>query len=338
MVSKSKLFALGSWAALSALTLGCGATNIVKESAAQMGDEDDAGMHTGGGGFGDGGMSKAADPACDMTGLWALRMTTWAHGLADTLGANWYYLEIAQVGEELEVVDHVDCGVFVDAGFSVHGSEKLEAVLYEHNRQTGRKGTMKRSGEQCDVWFNRFWSVRGADEDTYLPKGHHDPRDIADLQAEAPLPSKANLAGAEDWDEDMQPGITMLIGNDGARYSVQRDWLEWFSCNGNGVNETVCTGTDPAQFGLPANENFETFTIRADFNNEDSVLGASNPIYEASGTPIRTGEKGATNRVQFLLLGRRRDVGAAKDFWALPDTKARCARIRELLPAEKKPK
>ena len=329
MLSKGKILILAPWALLG--VLGCGSASIVKESAAQAGQDDDAGMHMGGGGFGDGGMSMAADPACDMTGLWATRMTTWAHGIADTLGANWYYLEIAQDGEQLTVIDHFDCGIYVDAGFPVRASEKLMEVLIDHNRQTGRKGTMKRSGDRCDLWLDRFWSVRGVDDTKYLPRGHHDPRGVKELSAEAPLPSEANPTGAQDWDMDMHPGISMLIGNNDARYSVQRDWLEWFTCNGNGVNASLCKDTDPELYGLKAATIWDEFTIRVDFDNEDSVLGATNDLFKATGEALRNG---VNNRIKFKLLGRTRSSDLAKAFWALPDDMARCARIRDLLPAE----
>jgi hypothetical protein len=328
---------------LALFACGCGSTSLVKPAPPDEGPGKDAGTDAGTDlcaqftdhdqpGFApDAGPPVAADPECDMTGLWATRMTTWARGGVETLGANWYYLELAQDGENVMVVDHFDCGVWVDAGFYVYPTPKLEEVLYTHNIQTGRRGTMKRNGDRCDLWFNRFWSLRGADDAVYLPCGHHDKRDIADLQAAVPLPNKENPDGAEDWDEDEKPGITMLIGGStAARYSVQRDWLEWFTCNENGVNGELCNEGTAQFYGIDASADFTSFVIRAHYNNEDSVLGATNPIYEM---PTRTG---VNNRVAFTLLGRTRESPDAKAFWALADTNARCARLKELLPAEKR--
>jgi hypothetical protein len=341
MLSQAHPFAAVPVAALATLSLACGATSIIKEP--EQGQMHDAGVDAGPPvppgceqsvpmhpPLGD---APPADANCDMTGLWALRMTSWAHGLADTEGANWYYLQIEQHGEEFEVVDHFDCGIYVDAaGLNVQSSQKLESALYKHNLQKGRRGTMKRVGNACNLRFDRFWSLRGASDEIYLPCGHHDLRDIADLQKQVPLPSKANPKGAEDWDEDGRPGITMLIASNDARWSVQRDWLEWFSCNENELEQTRCADADPATHGIKAAKSWPMLNVRADFNNEDSVIGATNPLYETPGIPTRTGKD---NHVQFLLLGRSRDEGAAKAFWALPDTEARCAHIRELLPAEK---
>src|SRR6185436_13456164 len=98
----------------------------------------------------------------------------------------------------------------------------------------------KRSGARCDFSLQRFWSARGIDYATYLPNGPLDPRDVDELEAEAPMPTKANPAGSFDQDEDGNPGITLKIGNNDARYSAQRDWLEWFTCNGTSADSGKC--------------------------------------------------------------------------------------------------
>lgn len=312
--------------------LGCGPTSVVKQFDGNV-SEGDAGSDDGsvGGGGGEY-VSKAKDSDCDMTGVWIARMTTFAKGAVDTVGANWYFLELAQEGEEVEVVDHYDCGFVVEAvGIRVITPPRTLEALAAHNLQKGRRGTMKKVGDRCDLKLARFWSVRGASEETYLPRGHHDTRDIADLQAEVPLPTKANPEGAEDWDEDGKPGITLLAGNNDERNTVQRDWVEWFSCNGVSSDHPACSAENADRFFIEATEAFDEFTVRVDFNNEDSVLAASSPLFEAAGHPNRQ----KNNRITFKLLGRTREDPMAKDFLAKSDLLARCNAIQTLYPVEK---
>jgi hypothetical protein len=311
-------------------TLACGPTNVVKKLPPGSSDED-AGAGDDGGPD-DGYVSMASDPACDVGGLWALRQTNFAHGLVDTTGANWYYVELEQVGDAVEVVDHLDCGMQIDApGLTIVMPDKTEALLATANSQLGRQGTMKRAGARCDFSLARFWSVRGVERDVYLPEGPHDPRDVAELEAAVPLPTKANPSGAIDQDEDGNPGITLKIGNNDARYSVQRDWLEWFTCNGGVADSPKCQPGNSADFGIHASTSLDHFWTRSDFNNQDFPLGSTDPLYEMNGTPVRD----KNNRVEWTLLGRTRLGAKAAEFWGLADTKARCAMIKRLMPIEK---
>jgi hypothetical protein len=310
--------------------MACGPTNVVKPPPPGSSGHD-AGLEDGG--VPDGGyVSMASDPACDLGGLWATRQTNFAHGLVDTTGANWYYFEVQQVGDHVEVVDHLDCGMEIDApGLTIVMPEKTEAIMATANSQIGRQGTMKRSGERCDFALGRFWSVRGVDKAIYLPDGPFDTRDIDDLQAAAPLPTKDDPTGAIDQDEDDHPGITLKVGNNEARYSVQRDWLEWFSCNGTAADSAKCAAGNENDFSIGADAGLAHFWTRADYNNQDFPLGATNPLYETNGTAVRD----KNNRTEWTLLGRTRTDGMAAEFWGLADTKARCAMIKRLLPIER---
>jgi hypothetical protein len=314
--------ALGLW-------VGCGPTNVVKKFSAGPDDRDG-----GTGGDGDGGsdyVSMASDPACDMTGVWLVRQTNFASSLVDTTGGNWYYLEIEQTGDAFEVVDSFECGfqIFSPAA-SIVMSEKTEMLLSLVNSQVGRKGTMKRAGARCDFSMQRFWSLRGVGEE-YVPGGRFDTRDIDEVEAVAPLPTKGNQAGAIDQDEDGKPGITMKIGNDDERYAVQRDWLEWFSCSGTASDHGACQAGNENDYSITPSAALAEIFVRSDFNNQDHVMGATSPLYELGGMPVRD----KNNRVKFVSLGRTREAAAAMRFWALPSLKARCDEMRRVLPLEK---
>jgi hypothetical protein len=311
------------------LGLGCGPTNVVKQLPPGSSDAD-AGAH-GDGGADDGYVSMASDPACDLGGVWVARQTTFAHGLVDTTNGNWYFLELKQVGDEVEVLDHFDCGLRVDSpAVTITMPDKTELLLATVNTQVGRKGTIKRNGARCDVVLDRFWSVRGANIADYLPRGPHDPRDVDELEAEAPLPTKENPEGSFDQDEDGNPGITLKVGNNDARYSVQRDWLEWFTCNGTADDPPKCQPGNENDYGIMASEDLSGFWLRSDFNNQDFPLGSTNPLYEMNGTPVRN----KNNRVEFRLLGRTRMADKVVQFLGLADVKAQCAQLRLLMPLE----
>src|SRR5262245_3596759 len=79
---------------------GCGADLSDDEGPKDMGFKD------GEGGDGD----TLGDGDCSMAGLWAVRQTGHVQALVSTTTANWYFFELAQDGDVIEVVDHFDCG------------------------------------------------------------------------------------------------------------------------------------------------------------------------------------------------------------------------------------
>jgi hypothetical protein len=277
----------------------------------------------------DGDMLGGGD--CAMAGLWAVRSTTHLQAIVATTIANWYFIELAQDGESLEVVDHFDCGYGSSstAGTGIT-SPAADVALAAHNLQIGRRGTLKKSGGFCDFHLDRFWVVRGASEATYLPAERNDARSLEDMQAALPLPTDEAPDGQEDWDGDGHPGVTFLIGSRDQRYSVSREWQEWFSCNGGAADSPVCQPADVEKYSLLAGRTSDVVEVRVDFDNEDSPIGATSELYKVIGVPQRI----ADNRVTWKRLGNSRDEGLAKQLFSNGDVNARCALIREQLPVE----
>jgi hypothetical protein len=269
--------------------------------------------------------------ACDLSGVWAVRQTTLSHGIVDTVSANWYYIELSQDGDQLEAIDSIDCGYAANAaGASAFSSHAGDQPFFEHNPQAGRKGTIKAAGTKCDFHLGRFWTVRGTDEAKHLPGGPFATHTLAELQASVPMPNKEHPDDGEDWDQDGHPGVTLLIGSSDERYSANRDWSEYFSCNGDEADSPICQKEDVSKYTLTPAKLKDQFTVRADFESEDSVLGATNPLYEGGSMPLRIGD----NRVTFKRLGSHRSDGKARELWSKGTATGRCDFIRELLPAE----
>jgi hypothetical protein len=299
----------------------CGPTNVIKKSAGDQTELD--------GGSGED-ASMASRMPCNLTGLWMVRQTTFSMAVGvTTSNANWYYQEFAQTGDKVEVVDHFDCGMAVAANVTAKVSAATEKALSLHNIQIGRKGTLKTNGAHCEFELEKWWNVRGASEETYLPMGHFDKRDIPDLQKQIALPTEDMPAGQEDWEADGHPGITLLLGSNGERYSVQRDWIRWFSCNGLSSDDPVCKPDNAKKYGLSSAKPLEKFVVRADFNNEEAILGANSPLWETGGMADRT----LNSRVTFRFLASSRDDQAGKDFWKLT-LNERCTQMKMLLPIE----
>jgi hypothetical protein len=305
-------------------SLGCGAEPPEEEVRGPAEDFKDSE-----GGDGD----SLGDGSCSLAGLWAVRQTTYVQALVETVTANWYFIELAQDGEQLEVVDHFDCGyASISVGGTGMSSPATDVALAAHNLQKGRRGIMRKNGAFCDFSLERFWAVRGASEDVYLPGGHFDDRELEEVQAEAPLPTRENIQGQEDWDGDGNPGVTFLIGSKDARYSVSREFTEWFSCNGTSGDSPVCSEADVEKYALPASASKEQVEFRVNFNNEDSPLGATSELYAVVGMPLRL----ADNRVTWKRLGESRDDALASQLFSSDDVHDRCAFIRTQLPAERK--
>jgi hypothetical protein len=281
----------------------------------------------------DEGEALPSDATCSMQGLWAVRMTTYNQSLATSVVANWYYLEITQEGEAFEVVDSLDCGYGMQSvGASGITSAAAIDAFSAHNSQVGRRGTSARSGSHCDLAFARFWSVRGANEASYLPEGHDDARSIDELREAVPLPSAEHSSGQEDWDHDGKPGVSLLIGSNDARYSTSRDWSEWYTCNGGAADPDICFPGDEQKYALAPGQLAGEIDLRANVDSEENCLGASSSLYAAPGMPLVAED----NRVRLKFLGADRSAALAHEFWSAEDAEERCAMVRRLLPGESK--
>ncbi|MEY4508000.1 MAG: hypothetical protein RLZZ450_122 [Pseudomonadota bacterium] len=180
----------------------------------------------------------ASDPECDMSGLWMVKQLTRSEALGLGQFANYYYyyyyyfFELAQSGEDVIVVSQMDCDIQVEGSVSVTITEATRRTLMKHNSQQSRRATMRRQDDtHCALAFERFWSVRGADEARFVPMPRSSKETIAEVRARLPLPTAQARTGAEDWEDDGQLGIAWQINGiaSGTRNTVQRDYTEWFT-------------------------------------------------------------------------------------------------------------
>lgn len=269
----------------------------------------------------DGGMPaepKAKDPECDFNGVWIARQNTesLALGGLPQYANNWYYFELRQDGEQVTVVEHFDCGIEVQGNVLVQLSPETTKGLMAHNRQIGRKGTLKKQSDgTCAFEFGRFWNVRGVSESQYLPNPRTSTKSIADVAAEQPLPKDAALS--EDWDGDGQPGVRWNVSGivSGARHTAQRDWNRWF--------------TD-AEYKIVGKTNWDQdLVLRAEFSNEEVIYKADFGLNQLS-TPNAT----AKHTVTLRFLGRTLDDPRAKAIRKSDDFQT-CLAIQQAIKAIK---
>jgi hypothetical protein len=261
--------------------------------------------------------AEAAD--CDLTGVWIARQITVSEAIGvSAFSNNWYYLELKQTGTSVEVTKHHDCGIEVVGAVTVTlPRPALEAQL-THNVQIGRKLTMAKDGSNCRLESQRFWSIRGADEMQYLPGGVRDSEtSIRELATSLPLPTAAQPQGAIDPDGDGKLGlafdITGLIS--GTRNSVQRDWTRWFTDTGYEI--------------VPSTEWASDLNVRADFDNEESVLDPRDGLLSSGSTP----KAGAKHALRLHFLGRDK-MDPRVTAIVKPDPVDTCYAIQDALPAE----
>jgi hypothetical protein len=286
-----------------------------------------AGSGTGSGLEGGAGVPGSAGPAagggaaptpssgdCDLTGVWIARLTTFSRD-AETYSvqtaSNWFYYELEQSGRDVTVVKGLDCGLRMSGSADVTLTHATTRALIHPNDQAGRRGKFYKDSGHCAFRFERFYSTRGLPRATYLPADtSHDP---ALSSLEMPLPTEQVPSGAEDWDEDGQPGITLNVAQAGARDVVQRDWNEFWT------DETT---TVP----LRADE----FVARADFDSEESILSTSGG-FEA---PLRTTTTPATDmrhRILFRRVARSLAQAAAETVRTADDLET-CYNVQAALP------
>jgi len=280
--------AAGSIASVSA---GTGGVQSSEMPQAGSGGEPNSAAAAGSAGSDEPATSDAAqDPDCDLTGIWIARQITVNEAIGvQAFSNNWYYLEYKQSGTTAEVTKHSDCGMEIVGAVTVTLSRAAVEAQSTRNQQVGRKLSMAKDGSSCRLESKRFWSIRGAEELPYLPDGVRDSEaSIRELATMLPLPTKDNTAGAIDPDGDGKLGLAFEISGllSGTRNSVQRDWTRWF--------------TEPG-YEFPAGVDWpDDIVIRADFDNEESVLDPAEGLLTSGSTPAREAKHATTLR----FLGR----------------------------------
>ncbi len=262
-----------------------------------------------------------SDPTCDMNGIWIGNQVTRSQALgAGQFSNNWYYLEMTQNGDEVVVSNHFDCGIEVRGSVTVKLTPEAANALRAHNVQTGRKGTMKKGSDgNCELKFERFWSIRGADEMRFAPRPRNSTKSITEIAMAQPLPTKDNPDGAEDWDGDGKLGSAWQITGilSGTRNSAQRDWTEWF--------------TDASHTITPVADFKSNLVIRAAFDNEEKVFDATSPALNTTSAA----DAGAEHTLTLRFLGRDRSDSRVKGL-VKSDEFATCQAVQAALPVQDK--
>ena len=263
-------------------------------------------------------MAKDAD--CDFNGIWAARqITVNSAGFAGNQFANnYYYLEIQHDGETLTVSKHFDCGIKVLGAATVILSRASLEALMQHNVQTGRKGKAYKDGSKCHFELERFWSIRGADESRFVPSPRNSTMSMADAAASMPIPTSA-AEGAEDWENDGQPGSAWQVSGaaTGTRNTVQRDWTQY--------------SNDDTYSISPAMDWTNDVKVRAQFDSEEKILHATNPLLNAGSTPNGSEKHNLTLK----FLGRSLTDARAKALIKDADVDT-CFAVQQALPAQQK--
>jgi|GEM_PF-1424765 len=261
----------------------------------------------------------AQDPTCDLNGIWITKQLSASEALGEVGFSNSYaYYEIEQTGTDFVVKKHIDCGgIALGGGMAYLARATLEA-LTQHNSQSGRKGHFELVAGKCALDVENFWSVRGADEPRYLPDpARNATLSLAEMQAMKPLPTPSMPDGAEDWDNDGEPGIATQVSGiiSGQRHGSQRDWDHWF--------------TAPDYEITPSVEFTSDLTIRFEFEGEEGLLS---PTVGLLATPSQP-----SNRLEpvmrFRFLGRTPDDPRVQAI-AKSDPVETCYAIQDAIPAE----
>ena len=264
----------------------------------------------------------AADADCDFNGIWIANQLTVSEALSlPQTSNNWYYLELKQSGNDVEVAKHYDCGIEVRGSATVTLSRSTLTASITRNLQAGRKISVSKQGATCSFDAARFWSIRGADELRFLPgepnPGRDFPDNISDVAKSKPLPTSSKSDGAIDIDNDGKLGIAFQVTGivAGTRNSVQRDWTRWVTEPGSEIAAGQDWTTD--------------LTIRADFDNEESIIDPTSGLLVSGSMPSGT----AKHVLKLRFLGR--DASDPRATAVIQGTEVdTCYAIQDALPAE----
>ena len=152
---------------------------------------------------------------------------------APQLSNIWYYLQVEDTGDEIEIVGGFNCGIRVEGSASVTLTREATEALRSRNSPIGRRGEFYPDGDECHFSLERTFLLRGGDP-ALLPADYSEYADaeaLDRLDVDIPLPTPENLELAEDVDGDGEPGIAFQVGGAvaGSRNVVQRDWNDIFS-------------------------------------------------------------------------------------------------------------
>ena len=307
---------------------GAGAASAGTPSAGMT-----AGSPAGAGAAGSGGM--AADPDCDISGLWAVRMLSVVQALSlEQCGNLYYYVEFAQNGSEVEVVDHFNCGIEGRGSSSSTFANPTLLGLMQTNSWVGRRGTMQKGADgTCEFQLEPYWYVLSADEAVFAPDPRNANMTLTQVQQWKPLPPPPvfgatmppDAPGVLDIESDGFPGAAFTVTGllSGIRHAAQRGVHSWL--------------TNDRYRITPAVDWTEDLNVRADYVGEDVTYWVEgDQALWAGALPVRDA---ASARATLRFLGRDASDPRAAEMVVSADPAvdpdgaiATCANIREALP------
>ncbi len=275
--------------------------------------------------------------ACDMTGYWITRQTTFS---IDSVlsqvqtASNWHAYHFTQTGTSFAVDASAFCGIHVTGSATVDLTEGgVRGMIWLNsegpdNSRGSRRGTFTETASGCELAMDRFYFVRGL-EDRFLPQDFLAKPDLSTLtplpyEDDPEHPTGAHTDGALDLDGDGFLGLAYRISGNasGTRNVVQRDWGEYF----------------PSP-DYPVVKNAIEFSTAAAFDNQENILHLSHCPLVGCGI-LRAGSIPAVNlkhRMTFRYLGadltdpRVSAVFAADLRKNIDDDVATCANVRAAL-------
>jgi hypothetical protein len=229
---------------------------------------------------------SVASPQCQLEGAWMAEEVTTQIGLGDAIRQRTTQLEywlFAQDGMDVTTLRHLVCditarNVGVLSTTETHYTAAYRDALRDHDAQAGRRALIGETSEgACAVSFAEGVQLRGATLDVFATPA-------------MPLPTtaqKGETPGAEDWDGDGHPGMTVQVT--GAA---------------TGQLFTVIRSFDAPQGTLPADA--AAFAVAETFRIERKVLGtlpASLPTAELTASPRYRDQYRAFLRLDDALQG-----------------------------------
>lgn len=275
--------------------------------------------------------------ACDMTGYWITRQTTFS---IDSVlsqvqtSSNWHAYHFTQAGTSFTVDESIFCGIHVSGSATVDLTEGgIRGMIWLNsegpdNPRGARRGTFTETAGGCDLTMDRFYFARGMEE-RFLPQNFLAKPELSTLpplpyEDDPENPTGAHTDGALDLDGDGIIGLAYRItGNaNGTRNVAQRDWGEYFMLP-----------------EYPIVKNAIEFKSAAAFDNQESILQVSHCPLVGCGI-LLAGSVPATNlkhRMTFRYLGKvladpRVSAVFASDLRKnIDDDVTTCANVRAVL-------
>jgi hypothetical protein len=277
-----------------------------------------------------------------MTGFWGARETEFERDSivgSIQISSQWYFFHVTQTADDFVIDQELDCGVHVTGSATVdYSAASLRTLIYANRMDDSagahgaRHGTSTSASGGCAVTFNRWYSVRGA-EDTFLPA---DFSTHPALSALAPLPTESDPVngtdsppGITDPDGDGIPGVAFNVTGfvTGTRNSAQRTWQDYATADSAPIAASAITFVVPGAFDI------EEHVMRVTDCGEGCSLLAS----------AANADQNTPGRIAFSFIGktfgsaRVSAVAANVPRQDVNDDLTTCANVRLILPHDATP-